>query len=315
MSRRLALILLALTQVFSPGWGQMRSGQDFKGGIRPTTVQFAVKDSVSLMMDIYEPENGKDAPTVIFMFGGGFKGGRRNGFGETAWCSTLCRNGIRAVAIDYRLGLKDMHGINLKSVGLLHNAITIAVEDLYSATVFLIENRESMGIDTSRLVIAGSSAGALSVLQAEYEICNGHEIAGVLPSDFNYAGVMSFSGAVFTKDGRLRYREKDPCPHLMLHGTADHIVLYKGIKVFRQNFTGTHRIAKVFKKNGYPCVIMRFDGNGHEVASAYNTLSDECIDFIGKYVNGSSKAQSDALISDPTIRPSEWGRGNFSRLY
>lgn len=315
MSRKIVLILLALACAFSTGWGQMRFGQGFSGGIRPATVQFAVKDSIPLMMDIYEPENGKDAATVIFMFGGGFKGGRRNGFSETAWCSTLCRNGIRAVAIDYRLGLKDMHKINLKSVGLLHNAITLAVEDLYSATAYLIDNCEAMGIDTSRLVLAGSSAGALSVLQAEYEICNSHDIAGVLPPDFNYAGVMSFSGAVFTRDGRLRYRDKAPCPHMMLHGTADHIVLYRGVKVFRQNFTGTHRIAKVFFKNGYPCVIMRFQDNGHEVAGAYNTLSDDCIDFIRKYVIDGSTAWSDALMADPAVQPAEWGRGNFSKLY
>ena len=314
MSKRLWLILLALVFVFSEGRGQMRFGQGPQN-VRPRTVQYAVTDSVQLFMDIYEPENANGAPTVIFMFGGGFKGGQRNGFGERAWCSSLCRNGIRAVAIDYRLGLKDMKKVNLKSIGLLHNAIDMAVEDLFSATSYLIEHSHEMGIDCSRLVLAGSSAGAISVLQAEYELCNANGIASVLPSDFNYAGVMSFAGAIFSRDGRIRYSVKEPCPHFMLHGIADRIVLYKGVHVFNQNFAGTDRIAKVFHKKGYPCTIMRFQDNGHEIASAYNTLLKECLDFIDKYVRGSSDCQSDALLVEPAIQPTEWGKGGFSKLY
>lgn len=314
MFKRIISILTVLIVIHSDLFGQMPfgHGMDF---VTPKTVMYAEKDSCPLYMDIYEPENAVNAPTVIFMFGGGFIGGQRNGFAERAWCTTLSRNGIRAVAIDYRLGLKGMHRIGLKSVAMLRNAISMAVEDLYSASLYLIAHQDELEIDCSRIVLAGSSAGAISVLQGEYELCNGHDIASELPDGFNYAGVISFSGAIFSEDGRIRYRDMDPCPHFMLHGTSDHIVLYKGIRFFNQNFAGTNRIARTFIKKEFPCRIMRFKGNGHEISSIYNTLADECISFIDRYVTGKSECISDAMLSDPAIAPTEWGAGSFGKLY
>lgn len=316
MFKKICITLLALVFFYTEGWSQMLfrqdSGKDF---IKPRTVQFANKNAQPLYMDIYEPQDSKNAATVIFMFPGGFVSGERNGSGERAFCNKLCQNGFRAITIDYRLGLKDMHKIGLQSIGLLHRAIYMAVEDLFSATVYILAHSKELGIDTDRIVISGASAGAMSVLQAEYEICNGHDMASVLPDDFNYAGVISFSGAIFSEDGRIRYRNMDPCPHMMLHGTSDRIVLYNGVRVFNQNFAGTNRIARTFQKQGYPCRIMRFKGNEHEIAGSYIYLADECMKFINDYVIGNSKCQSDALLIDPAIKPTDWGSGSFRNLY
>ncbi len=317
MLKRICIALVVLVLTSSGIMAQMtfEKGLDMNFA-QPRTVQFAEKDSQQLFMDIYEPKNAvADAPTVIYMFPGGFIAGERNGFSERAWCTTMSRNGIRAVSIDYRLGLKDMHKIGLKSIGMLKRAISMAVEDLYSATFYLLAHSSELGIDRNRIVIAGASAGAMSVLQGEYELCNGHDIASILPQDFNFAGVIAFSGAIFSEDGRIRYRNMAPCPHLMLHGTADKIVLYNGVRIFNQNFAGTNRIARTFEKEGYPCRIMRFKDNGHEIAMTTNKFADECLRFISEYVTGDSRRQSDAMLTAPDIQRTEWGSGSFSKLY
>lgn len=320
MSGKTILTILCLILALCPGQAQPSWGLRQQRGLEPSaTYMYAAKDSIQLYLDVYEPAvgsettvNGKNKPTVLFMFGGGFKGGQRNGFGERAWFSMLTERGFRVVAIDYRLGLRDMKKINLKSIGLLDNAIDMAVRDLFSATRYIIDNPE-LGIDPDGIVLAGSSAGAISVLQAEWEVCNG--MADILPDDFNYAGVMAFSGAIFSKQGKIRYRQKAPCPHLMLHGTADHIVLYKGVRFINLNFAGTSRITRTFKHKDYVYSTVRYEGNGHEIASSMIRNTDRCVDFMTVDVMQGTGRKSDTTITDPSIQPSDWGKGNFSKLY
>ena len=85
-----------------------------------------------------------------------------------------------------------------------------------------------MGIDPNNIVVTGSSAGAITVQQAEWEICNSTPMAAGLPEGFNYKGVMAFAGAVLV-DGPLGYKSA-PCPVMMFHGTEDELVPYDVIR-------------------------------------------------------------------------------------
>jgi acetyl esterase/lipase len=181
--------------------------------------------------------------------------------------------GYRIISIDYRLGLKGSKKVGIAQVNALDNAIHMAVEDLFSATDFLIKNSEKLGIDPGNIVISGSSAGAISVMQAEYEICNRTRWAEVLPEGFNYAGVMSFSGAILSREGKVDYK-KTPCPTLMLHGTADELVPYKQIAVFNLGFFGGGKLIDRFKKFGYNYNMYHFIGYGHEIAGSMGTTTD-----------------------------------------
>ena len=156
-------------------------------------------------MDVYDPAdgsetsvNGVEKPLVIFMFGGGFIRGTRDDESYNGWFRTMTENGYRVVSIDYRLGLKGSNKVGIAQVNVLDKAIHMAVEDLFSATNFILENADQFEVSPDNIVISGSSAGAISVMQAEYEIANGTSWASVLPEGFNYAGVMSFSGAILS---------------------------------------------------------------------------------------------------------------------
>ena len=140
--------------------------------------------------------------------------------------------------IDYRLGLKDVKKMGIAQVDVLENAINMAVEDLCAATRYLVDNAEALGIDPRKLILCGSSAGAITVLQTEWAHSNGAACTQALPSDFRYAGVVSFAGAVLSRSGAIRYG-REPAPTLFLHGTADKIVEYKHIHLLRNHFDGS----------------------------------------------------------------------------
>ena len=271
------------------------------------TYLYARRDTCDLFMDVYDPADGSEEtfmgiqkPTVLFMFGGGFIRGTRDDESYNSWFRMLTENGYRVISIDYRLGLKGTTKVGVAQVNVLDKAIHIAVEDLFSATNFIIDNADQFGIDPSHIVISGSSAGAISVMQAEYEIANKTEWASVLPEGFNYAGVMSFSGAILSRKGKVKY-ETAPCPTMMLHGTADEVVPYRQIALFNLGFFGGGKLVERFKKFGYDYNMYHFIDYGHEIAgSMYSTLELQ-MKFLESNVIQGKKRIIEAWISDPDV--------------
>lgn len=271
------------------------------------TYLFAERDTCSLFMDVYEPAKGSKTsidgisrPTIIFMFGGGFVGGTRDDPDYHKWFRQMTDEGYRIISIDYRLGLKGSTKVGVAQVNVLDKAIHMAVEDLFSATSYIIDNAEQLSVDPDNVVISGSSAGAISVMQAEYEICNRTSWASVLPQDFNYAGVMSFSGAILSRKGKVKY-ESRPAPTLMLHGTSDELVPYRQIKVFNLGFFGGGKLVERFKKFGLDYNMYHFMGYGHEVAVSMETTMDIQREFLEKNVMQKKKRIVEAWISDPDV--------------
>lgn len=271
------------------------------------TYIFEKRDTCDLLMDVYNPAagsethiDGKVKPTVIFMFGGGFIHGTRDDAGYHDWFSIMTRNGYRVISIDYRLGLKGSTKVGVAQVNVLDKAIHMAVEDLFSATNFIIDNADQLGVDPTNIVISGSSAGAITVMQAEYEICNRTPWASVLPEGFNYAGVMSFSGAILSREGKVNYATA-PCPTLMLHGTADKLVPYKQIKVFWLGFFGGGKLVERFQKFGYNYNMYHFLDYGHEIAGSMNTTTDLQFKFLENNVMQGDERIIEAWISDPDV--------------
>ena len=271
------------------------------------TYLYVQRDTCDLYLDVYNPAkgsqttiDGKKKPTIVFMFGGGFIGGTRDDASYNQWFRTLTQNGYRVISIDYRLGLKGSDKVGVAQVNVLDKAIHMAVEDLFSATVFMIDNAETLGIDPENIVVSGSSAGAISVMQAEYEICNSTSWTEVLPEGFNYAGVMSFSGAILSRKGKVKYA-KEPCPTLMLHGTADKLVPYKQIAFFNLGFFGGGKLVERFKKFGLDYNMYHFIGYGHEIAGSMSTTTDLQFKFLECNVMEDKDRIVETWIEDPNV--------------
>lgn len=274
-----------------------------------STHLFAQRDTCSLYLDLYMPADSLlDAgkPLVLFVFGGGFVSGSRDAQSYIPWFKELTDNGYPVASIDYRLGLKGVkYSFSLKFAGKMESAVNMAVEDLCSATAYLLDNAHQLGLAGRGIVTAGSSAGAITVLQAEYCIANELPLVKELPAGFNYAGVMAFSGAVFSRNGRVKYKNA-PCPQLLFHGTADGMVPYKQIRVFNQCFGGSSHIAKSLDREGRNYQVWRFKDRHHEVAISMSANLERELNFMEHNVMNGENIVIDALIDDATLPVPTW---------
>lgn len=283
--------------------------------ITPTATYEYVKRDSSLYFDLYKTANSADNYTVIFVFGGGFIGGSRNEPFYFPYYSKLLENNINVVAIDYRLGLKGVKGLGVFNYKPLENAIAMAAEDLLTATKYIMEHEKELQIDSKKLIIAGSSAGAITVLQADYELGNRTKLGQILPDGFRYAGVISHAGAIFSTKGKVKYRHQEPAPTMLLHGTADRLVNYKQIKMFNIGLFGSSKLVKRFDKYGYPYYMVRYNNIGHEVAAMMFEDLDKSMWFIENYIVKGAKIHRDDFIDDPTVKLYEFGNAKPSDLY
>ncbi|MEJ2583820.1 MAG: alpha/beta hydrolase fold domain-containing protein [Robiginitalea sp.] len=266
MKKSSLIPLLLFLGVFTlPALGQGVSQP--AGDIEKQTLAYVERDSV-LYLDFYQRKGDPEVrPCVIFVFGGGFAAGSRDREFYRYYFETLARNGLKVASIDYRLGLKGIYDeVGIFNTKPLENAIDMAVEDLYQATAFLLDKSEELQIDPSRIIVTGSSAGAITSLQGDWYARNKHELSQVLPEGFQYSGVVAFAGAIFSTEGKPEY-EMPPAPTLFFHGTEDNTVPYNKRKLLNKGFFGSNYLARQFEKNDYEFHYIRQVGAGHEIAT------------------------------------------------
>lgn len=227
-------------------------------------------------------------PAIIFMFGGAFYTGTRDEAFFIPCFEYYAQRGYEVFSIDYRLGLKTTNITTVKKfskfVDLIDSTINLAVEDLYDATSYIVDRSTEWSVDPSMIVSFGSSAGAISVLQAEYYRVNGAPLVRKLPENFQYAGVISMAGAIFSMDGELKW-EGEVAPILMFQGSADSNVPYNKKRILKYGFYGSKAIAKSLKKEAKPYYFYTFEGAGHEIAGTPMDDNREDIDaFLQKFV-------------------------------
>ena len=269
------------------------------------TYTYSVKQNDSLKLDIYTPEGlqpDQKLPVLIWMHGGGFSGGSRDGQNETQLMRFITQKGFVGVSISYRLlrrGSKTGFGCECSKQEKLFTFAN-AAEDFLDATKFIIEQSDSLQIDTSKIIAGGSSAGAEAVLSAVY--MKDYFIEDTTPYDaITYAGLVSFAGAMVDET----YISKDNAvPTVLFHGTNDNLVPYskaphhlcKDTDVGYLILNGSGVIFAQLEKLNTSYYLFRVEGGKHEVAStAYNHL-DAVISFIEKTVIDSK------VITNQTIR-------------
>ena len=192
------------------------------------------------------------------------------------------------VSIDYRLGLRNLDagadmGIRDMIVA-MQRSVDIAVEDIYAATLYILDNAASWGVDTSKIMLSGSSAGAIAVLQAEWGRCNRSSMAAVLPSDFGYAAVVACAGAIFSTSGAPHWSSA-PAPTMLFHGTSDRNVPYRKASVMGIGFYGSEYIARELDKLSSPYYFYSVQYADHSVAvTPLIDQIDLILQFIDDYV-------------------------------
>ena len=270
------------------------------------TYQYTQHDALQLNLDFYTPKQVTDSTIcVVYVFGGGFIGGHRDGNFEKAYFNQLVDEGFQVAAIDYRLGLKGVKNLSITNSKPLEDAINMAAEDAISAIAYLLDHSKELKVNKDYIVMVGSSAGAITSLQVDYALCNGFLNHDILPADFRLAGVVSYAGAIFSHEGKVKYSNHDPAPTMFFHGTADRLVPYKQIKFLKIGFFGTDALVERFEKFGYPYYARRFEDYGHSVAAGGPFTVDDLVWFCRHYVYNKERLQVDGFYRnlDPKTMP------------
>ena len=208
--------------------------------VRPNVV-YKVASNADQMLDVYY-RRGSSAPrpTVIYIHGGGWVGGSKEG--SLLRIAPYLEMGFNVVNVEYRLGRIAR--------------APAAVEDCRCALRWVIRNADDYGIDPERLVVTGRSAGGhLSLTTGMLEVSAGFDaecISDTLPkvaAIINYYGITDVADLMAGKPNEKSYTvswlgsqrdrkaiadsvspihhvRKDLPPILTIHGDADRIVPY-----------------------------------------------------------------------------------------
>ena len=255
------------------------------------TYQFAIKGTDTLRLDKYEVKNAVidtvPKPVLLFAFGGGFKTGQRDAADYIPYFHFLAEQGIVVVSTDYRTGLKNLDASKLSSPMTfstsLIKAISMAVEDFYDATTYIVNHSSEWNINPKQIIANGSSAGAVTTLQAVYERTNLTKQSSRLPEGFNYAGAISFAGAIFNL-GIPQWKDA-PCPIMFFHGNADKLVPFDKAILNNMGFWGSKFLAGQLTEMKVPHYFYMVEEEGHAMASVPMARNrDDIMSFIHRLV-------------------------------
>lgn len=202
-------------------------------------IEYKKVDGKSLQIDMYIPRNiKKPAPLLVFIHGGGWKGGNRQDY--KVYLVAFAKKGYITATVSYRL-LKD-------------GPYPDCVEDISDAVNWFFRNGEKYGYDPDRIALIGGSAGGHLALLAGYGWQNhrnsmdstkipenDHKIKAVIdiygPVDLttlyarNQPLVTGFIAHSYTEipglyreASPIQYLSKDVPPTMILHGTSDNLV-------------------------------------------------------------------------------------------
>ena len=262
---------------------------------KPTTHCF-VEGKEPLYLDHYRAEGEGLHPCVLFAFGGGFSHGNRADERYMPYFEMLLSEGFDVVSIDYRLGMaytldKTEDVGPLEGAWAMYRSVNMAAEDVLRATSYIHANAVKMGINIAQIVVSGSSAGAIAVLQAENHIVNRARAAKILSADYNYAGVVAFAGAIYSVLGEPSWRDM-PCPIMMFHGNADRNVPYRKATILATGFYGSDYIAEQLHNRGATYYFHSAHYRDHDLAlSPLTDNHDEIRSFLRRCVLQGEKMQ------------------------
>jgi poly(3-hydroxybutyrate) depolymerase len=269
-----------------------------------TTLTYFQNDTLKLDLDLFLPEkaSGEKLPLVLYVHGGGFSGGERQSGYD--FCKYLAKNGYVTATITYTLYAK---GKKFSCDGILSEkvkAFQYGANDLWLATSYFIKNSEKYNIDTSKIFIAGSSAGAESVLHAafwDFKTMNLYE-NNSFPENFKYAGIVSGAGAIM--DLNL-ITDKNAIPMFFFHGNGDTTVPYgtAAHHYCKTNASGWLMLFGSYSIYNHvlgldgPASLYTFCGGGHEYSG---TLFEKDQQYILSFLNdvlAGKKVQSHTIIA------------------
>ena len=283
-----------------------------------STHVYATKGDQTLKLDRYVAHGDQfqgRRPVLLYSVGGGWEVADRTDRPSVDFLEHFAALGYIAVAIDYRLAIKqakqrgEITPANIRETYL--RAIRWGVEDLFDATLYVLKHADEWNIDPDRIVIAGSSAGATNSLVAEFNVANQTELAKAsLPPTFRYAGVISMAGAFWLEDNTPFAWTRPPAPIMFIHGGKDQLVTYDSDE--KNSAYGPVYAQRQFASRGYSSWFIDLPEADHTMAFAgLIDYRNETEAFLEKLVWGQQPLSIHTVETGKTPKTF----GNVAALY
>lgn len=227
---------------------------------KPQTMSYG-SDALQAL-DLWVPQGTKKAPLVLFVHGGGWKRGSKDNAGSRALPGHLMAQGYAYASINYRLV----------------PAATVEQQaaDVAAALAHLLKRADELGIDRSRVVLTGHSAGAHLVAlvgtDEQYLKAAGlsfADIDGVMPNDgaaydvpTQIAGAGPMMKGTYTEAfGTDPARQKALSP--TFHAASPNAPAFLLLHVQREDGVAQNKaLAEALKRGGSKVEIGSFPGTG-----------------------------------------------------
>ncbi len=271
-----------------------------------------------LYLDIYQPANDtlRLRPLIVYQFGGGFVIGWREEPDIPQYATYFAQLGYVVATIDYRIGLDPL------DTGSTVRAFYRGVQDERSAIRYLCQNAAQFGIDTSRIILTGTSAGCFCAFANVYMNDSLRPVptfgTTLEPSDL---GCMDCSGntdfgkhipralAIFNMWGAIldtNYIWKRlGVPTISFQGTLDPLVPYTygypfNLPIFPEVY-GAVPINQRQTNQGILNVLHPLVGYGHEPELLAPWLNDTIYNYGRRFLWPLLEPQTSAITGDSIV--------------
>jgi acetyl esterase/lipase len=249
----LAIVVAGCDLEAVPGQGPLRYRDEIFSATNKVTVDYGIAvneqgQPQALSLDVYRPtgDTVTKRPLVIWVHGGGFRGGNRSSPEIVDEATTFARKGYVTASISYRLSSTGCVGGG--PAGQCIEAIDNAREDAQAAVRFFRARASTYGVDPTRIAIGGSSAGAITALNVAYRSHlpgnsgnPGHSSA--VRAAVSLSGAVIFTGDVGPGDAAA----------LLFHGTNDGLVPH----------AWAEDTVEAARADGLPAHLISWQGAGH----------------------------------------------------
>lgn len=237
-------------------------------------------DTLKLELTCYFPDGykqNKKYPTILFLFGGGWIGGGLNQFEPQA--QYFIKRGMIAILADYRVFSRNK------------TSPFEAVKDARSAMRYLRLNSEKLGIDTSKIVAAGGSAGGhlaaacdlITIDEKEDDKNISTKPAALVlfnpvidngPSGYGYERI----GERYLEISPLHNIKKGAAPTILFYGDNDKYVPVKTAKIYQRKLEDIGTVCKLFIYKGQEHGFFNYQEKGDN--KYFNKTMEQADDFL-----------------------------------
>ncbi|GAA4282217.1 alpha/beta hydrolase [Gaetbulibacter aestuarii] len=277
--------------ILIPGlYAQTRYVDPVFDAISVKTYTYSLIADKTLKFDLYTPLQDKieHRPLLMLIHGGGFKYGKRSDQGLVSLAKNIAKKGYVVAVVDYtKIPKNKSFGCHVSKDFVLQT-IRTATEDVTQALLYLLKYKNIFGIDDTKIILTGSSAGAEIGLNLAYnrKLVISRKYFPGLPK---IAGVISISGAILNTD---LISQANNTPGVFYHGTVDPIIPYSygahhNCTETQKGYlpeAGSKAIVETLKKQKASYLLYSYLDRGHDIFNLpYDDLRQAFV-FLRKVV-------------------------------